>query len=57
MLAESMPPCTCGARSWKGGGGYVGPGLSYTCFTCESCGRMGWPVQGFQCYQIEIGAR
>jgi len=39
MLAETLPACLCGEHNYEGGGGYVGPGLAYTGFSCKNCNR------------------
>jgi len=39
MLAENLPRCVCRKHNYIGGGGYIGPNLSYTNFKCNSCQR------------------
>ncbi len=49
MLPESMPNCVCSAHDWKGNGGYVGPGMAYTGFVCNGCGRRAMEISAHYC--------
>jgi len=53
MLKEDLPNCICGSHDYSGGGGYCGPGLSYTSFSCCNCGRYVMEIHPWVFYSLE----